>query len=117
MALTERLLVYIDAKSGGFVGEAQKAAKATSKLGVDANVASSRLDRLAGSVGMSGTALKAGLVAGAAAAGGALLKFAADGLRSFVNLANEVKNFSRASGASMEVSSRFVAALDDLGVE
>lgn len=60
-------------------------------------------------------------VASAATAGvGALVAgvgaLAAQGVTNFVNLASEVRNFQRASGASAEESSRFVAVLDDMGI-
>lgn len=117
MALTERLAIFLDVKSGGAVSEFRKVSKEAGNLGGEVGKATGRLDRMAGAIGVSSGALKTGLVVAAGAAAGALAAFAASGLRNFVDLAHEVKNFSRASGASMEESSRFVAALDDLGVE
>ncbi|MDQ4091516.1 MAG: hypothetical protein M3163_14620 [Actinomycetota bacterium] len=41
---------------------------------------------------------------------------ALDATNEVVALAGEIRNFQRASGASAEDSSRFVAVLDDLGI-
>ena len=75
------------------------------------NLAARALSQL----GTAGVKITPGLLAGTAAVGG--FAFAAQrGVRSFVNLADEVRRFSDLSGASTDTSSRFVAVLDDYGV-
>ncbi len=88
----------------------------TGRLGPASGVADDALKKMSGSAISSGNALGLGLAGGAAVAGGALAAFAADGVSKLVDLAGEVRNFQRTSGASAEDSSRFVAVLDDLGV-
>lgn len=84
----------------------------TSKLGPASGAAESALGKLSSTGSLMGPAI----AGGAALAGVAVAKFALDGAQQFVALASEVRNFQRASGASAEESSRFVAALDDLGI-
>lgn len=91
-------------------------ATVTRWLGPAAGVADEALKRVGGSAISSGNALSLGVGAGAAVAGGALVAFAADGVSALVDLADQVRDFQRASGASAEDSSRFVAVLDDLGI-
>lgn len=84
----------------------------TSQLGPASGAAESALAKL----GATGSLMGPAIAGGAALAGVAVAKFAFDGAQAFVGLAGEIRNFQRASGASAEESSRFVAALDDLGV-
>ena len=84
----------------------------SSKLGPASVGAESALSKLSSVGSMMGPAI----AGGAAAAGVAVGKFALDAAQEFVALAGEIRNFQRASGASAEDSSRFVAVLDDLGV-
>lgn len=64
--------------------------------------------------GMSGATLgAAALAAGVAVAA----KTVQQGISDYVTLAGSVREFQRASGASAEDSSRFVAVLDDLGID
>lgn len=88
----------------------------TGRLGPASNVAEDALKGIGTRAIASGDALSLGLAGGAAVAGGALAAFAADGVSKFVDLAEEVRNFQRASGASAEESSRFIAVLDDLKI-
>ncbi len=89
----------------------------TSRLGPAAGVADGALQRMGTTALASGALIKAGIVGGAVVGGVALAKFAASGVRAFVDLASQIRSFQRASGASAEDSSRFVAVLDDLGIE
>ena len=88
----------------------------TSNLGPASGQAKAALDGIGASALASGGMLKTAVAGGAVVAGAALAAFAIDGARQFVDLAGEIRNFQRASGASAEESSRFVAVLDDLGV-
>jgi hypothetical protein len=88
----------------------------TGGLGPASGEAKAALDKVGGSALESGGLLKTALAGGALVAGAALAKFAFDGAMQFVSLAAEIRTFQRASGASAEESSRFVAVLDDLGI-
>lgn len=88
----------------------------TAGLGTAGVQAKATLDRIGTSALSSGSALKTGLGAGAVAGGLLLTKFATDGVQAFADLAEEVRDFRRASGASAEDASRFVAVFDDLQI-
>lgn len=88
----------------------------TGSFGAAGLAAKTKLDSIGNSALASGSALQFGLGAGALAGGLILTKFATDGVASFMTLAEEVRDFSRSSGASAEDSSRFVAVLDDLQI-
>lgn len=88
----------------------------TSRLGPAGGAAQAALDKVGLGASGAGNALALGLAGGAAIGGAALAKFAFDGAQKFVALAGEVRGFQRASGASAEESSRFVAVLDDMGI-
>ena len=64
----------------------------------------------------SSAALAAGVVAGVVVAGGAIAKFAMDGVKDYVSLADQVRSFSEVSGASAEESSKLIGISNDLGV-
>jgi hypothetical protein len=122
MAL-ERLELLINASSGAAVkdikavGDASEGASLKQQLlSKESNIARTALD----SVGLSGVSMGAGLSA-AAVGGGALVgvglaKFAIDAASTTADLAGEIRDFQRVAGTGAEESSRFVAALDDLGV-
>jgi hypothetical protein len=84
----------------------------TSRLGPASGAAESALAKLSSTGSLMGPAI----AGGAAVAGVAIAAFAVQGAQAFVGLAGEIRNFQRASGASAEDSSRFVAVLDDLGI-
>lgn len=119
-ASLDRVQASTTKAGAGFTGF-QKTAKSsiddvakslTSGLGPASGAANDAITKL----GSSGALMGAGVAAGAALASVAVAKFALDGAQAFVGLAGEIRNFQRASGASAEDSSRFVAVLDDLGV-
>lgn len=83
--------------------------KATTGAGVAAN-------QLSGGLIPATKGLQAAAVAGGALVGVGLAKFAADAVGEFVSLASQVREFQRASGASAEDASRFVAVLDDMQI-
>lgn len=91
-------------------------ASLTSRLGPASGAAQKALD------GIGGSALKSGNLIGSAIGGGALAAAAgigalvASGVGKFTELAGKVRDFQRVSGASADTSSRFVAVLDDMGV-
>lgn len=113
MALTERLNILIDASGSKAVAEFNKVGRsATTEMGK----AEKSSGLLANGLQNIGAQAKAGLVAGLAVGGAAIAKFALDGITKFAAYAGEVRNFQRTSGATAEVSSRFVAVLDDLAI-
>jgi hypothetical protein len=121
LALTERLAVIIDARTDGAVRGFNRlgdAATQTSRRIDDrlANGLNRSLERVGVQTRLTGAAIQAaGVAAGGAIAAG-LAVFATAGVQNFVNLADKVRDFQRASGASAEESSAFVAVLDDLGI-
>lgn len=90
--------------------------KLTNKLGPASNQAKDALDKVGGSAISSGGLLTTAVAGGALVAGAALAKFALDGVGALVDLAGEVRTFSRATGLSAEESSRWVSILDDMGI-
>lgn len=90
--------------------------KLTSGLGPASGQAKDALDKIGGSAISSGGMLGTALAGGALVAGAALVKFGLDGVGALVDLAGEVRNFSRASGLGAEDASRMVSILDDLGI-
>lgn len=117
MALTERLLVLIDAKTGGAAGEFTKLQRKAQDLDATSTRTGRAVNRLGLEGKVSGQALKTGLAAGAIAAGTALAAFAAKGVKDFIDLAGKVRDFQRVTGTSAEEASRFVAVFDDLGID
>ena len=116
---TERLAILLEAfGTSTVVKELEKVSGATRGLGDKATSASGVLkglkgssDGLAGSLGGSGLA-----ISGAVAALTGFVGFGAKAVGTWHDMATAVVDFSRASGASMEDSSRLVAAFDDVGV-
>lgn len=90
--------------------------KLTSGLGPASGQAEAALNKMGGSALSSGNMLGTALAGGALMAGAALAKFAMDGVGKLVDLAGEVRNFSRATGLGSEDASRMVSVLDDLGI-
>lgn len=86
------------------------------KLGPAGGVAEGALSKLTASAGGASGALGLGVVGAAGAAAVAIGSFVAGGVGKFVELADEVRDFARASGASAEEASRFVAVADDMGI-
>lgn len=100
------------AKANSALGKVQGHLDGFGPLGKKAGGA---IDKIAGGLGNIPLPAAAA-AAGFAAAGAALVKFTTDGISKFTALAQEVRNFQRTSGATAEVSSKFVAVLDDLGI-
>ncbi len=88
--------------------------------GADLNREQGVLQKGLGALGLqsvnTGTLLKAGLAGGAIYAGAKVVDFARQSVDAFVGLAGDVRDFQRASGASAEDASRFVAVLDDMEI-
>lgn len=116
MALTERLSVIIDARSGGAVTEFKKVSRATAGMNAETIKSMGLFDKLGQKAGVSGQALKSAFVTGGAAAAGAVAAFVGSSITKFVDLADKVRDFQRATGTSAEEASRFVEVLDDLGI-
>lgn len=114
--LTERLAVIIDAKTSGAVSEFRKAGAAADDLDKKTSRTGKAMQSLGLSSAATGAAMKTALVAGAAAGAAALGALGKASVDAYVGLAGDIRDFQRASGASAETSSRFVAVLDDLGV-
>ena len=110
--LTERIAVIIDSKTTGSTD--------VRKLGADMDDLDGKSNRARGSIAnlgiAGGAALKAGIVGGAAAAGAALVSVGKAGVDAYVGLADQVRTFQRASGATAEEASRFIAVFDDMGI-
>lgn len=116
MALTERLSILIDAKTGGAVKEFDKVAKSTKDLEAGTTRTSKALQSMGLSGKVSGQALAAGVTAGVATAGAAIAAFAIKSVGHFNETAQSVRAFQRVTGQSAEDASHFVAAFDDMGV-
>lgn len=119
----EQLELLITGQSTSAVSALNKTGAATEGLttkqkamGAASSVASSALEGLGFSADAGGVALKSAAVAAGAVASVQLAKWAKGAADEAANLAGEVRNFQRASGASAEDASRWVAVLDDLQV-
>lgn len=117
---TERLAILIDAKTGGAVRDMQAVANAADSI--DAPVG--RADKVVQSLGLSsmltGSQLKAGVAAGAAAAGFAFAAFAKNGIeaasalreqvsasgRIFGDAAGQVRGFAQDADTGFKISER-----------
>lgn len=120
---TERLELLIDAKTGGAISGLKAVSAETKTMGVEQTKATGitgRMEAGLGKLGISseaaGMALKAGVVAGAAAAGYAMLKFAKDSVSATVEVESSVLALQRATGATAETSSKLIAITDDYGI-
>lgn len=116
MDFTDRIQVIIDAAAGGFVRGTSEAADSSTRFGQATGWADEKLQGMGVTGVRTGDLLKAGLAAGATVAGAAIVKFGKDSVDAFVDGAGAVRDFSRASGATAEESSRFVAVLDDMNL-
>lgn len=119
MALTERLAIVLETIGGSsVVRDFEKVGGAAGGLGTKIKSAGGSLKGMTGGVqGLLGAVggLPGILTAGGAAIGG-LVTFGVNAITTFNELALEVQNFQRASGATAEQSSAIVAALDDVGI-
>lgn len=123
MAITERLALLIDAKAGGAISE-------LNKLNAEINMVNRTQTQATGVTGMfqrglekvgiqsnaTGELMKAGLVAGATAAGYAMLRFGQDSVRATVNFADGIRSIQQSTGLSATAASRLNAVLDDFGI-
>lgn len=117
MALTERLAILIDARSGGAVREFQKVGRAADDLGDRSTLTGRALDRLGLSGRVSGAALKAGVATAAVAAGAAILKFGADAGRATSDLTEQVNASQTVFGRASDAVVRFsTTTRDSLGL-
>lgn len=114
---SERIELLITASSQGAVKGIKETESALGGLKGATQGANDQLSKMSGGIIPNiGSAMKTALPLAAAAGAAALAKFAVDGVNNFVNLASEVRNFGRVSGASAEESSKIVAVLDDMEV-
>ena len=81
-----------------------------------ASKSTTMLGRMSERLGVTEGTLRTGLATAAAIGFGALIAKAKESIDAYVDLAGEVRDFQRASGASADESSRFVAVLDDLQI-
>lgn len=117
MAISERLQILIEATgAGAVVRDFNQISAASTKLGGTTAATGGRFEKLASGLGVSADTLKTGLVTGATVAGAALVAFGHHAVGAYQDGAQAALKFSRASGASMEDSSRIIAAFDDMGV-
>lgn len=109
------------ARTNSTVDEAKRelaaAEVAAARFGVTTTAAGEKVQRLGVDAQETGTALKVALAATATAAGLALLKFAKDGVDSFLELTGQVRSYQRVSGALPEDASKIVAAARTLKIE
>ncbi|MEY4372656.1 MAG: hypothetical protein RL219_1425, partial [Actinomycetota bacterium] len=123
MALTERLAIIVDAKTGGAITELNKLnaeVNAVNRTQVEATGSTGMLQKGLGKLGIesnnAGALLKAGVAAGAATAGYAMLNFGKDSVKAATDWADSVRNVERATGQTAENSSRLAAIMDDFGI-
>ena len=123
MAFTERLALLIDAQAGGAISE-------LNKLNAEINRVNTTQQQTTGVTGMldrglqklgiqsnaTGELLKAGVVAGATAAGYAMLRFGKESVAATVQFTDGIRNIQRATGLTAESSSRLNSVLDDFGI-
>jgi hypothetical protein len=123
-SFTETLSLIIDAKTGGAIRDVNQLGTATKGLGDNQTATAGKTGFLQGKLndmgvtgaaagGMIATALGTAAVAGVAA----LTKFALDGVKAQVALADSVRKVSVASGLSAEQASRLVEVSGDYGIE
>lgn len=131
MALTERLMVLLDAHAGGLISEFSKAAKAADKVESSAKGAKKSVDdvgsgadktggligKLADKAGISGAAMTAALGTAGVAAAGALAGAIGGAISKFVDLASQVDDFQDVAGGSAEQASRLLNVTRSLGIE
>ena len=123
MGLTERLAIIVDAKTGGAISELNKLnaeVNAVNRTQVEATGTAGMLEKGLGKLGIesnnAGALLKAGVAAGAATAGYAMLNFGKDSVKAATDWADSVRNVERATGQTAENSSRLAAIMDDFGI-
>lgn len=123
MAIAERLALIIDAKTGGAITE-------LNKLNAEINMVNQTQVRATGMTGMferglqkvgiqsqnTAALLQAGVAAGAATAGYALMRFAKDAVSATTDFADGIRSIQQATGLSATTSSRLNAVLDDFGI-
>lgn len=97
--------------------ELAAAEAATAKLGTSTGIADTALSKLGLSGVATGSALKTGVAAGAAAAGVAIGAMALKGIRDFADLAEEIDTVQDVLGGSAEEASKLRYAATVLGVE
>lgn len=89
----------------------------TSRFGRIGAEAQKVFDRIGSRAASTGNAVGLGVGAGAAVAAAGLVDLGVKGVKAFVDLASQVRTFSRLSGESAETSSRWVGVTHALGIE
>lgn len=89
----------------------------TGRLGTFADRAKTGLSALGASGDQAASGIQQAALAGAGLVAVGLVKFAADGIGKFTQLADGVRSFQRVSGASAEESSKLVYAFGKVGVD
>jgi hypothetical protein len=120
---TERLELLISGSSTSAVTALTKTSAASEELTAKQKAmqlvsggASKALENMGVSAENTGAAMTTAGVAAGAVVSVKVAQWAKGAADEWANLAGEVRTFQRASGASAEDSSRWIAALDDLGV-
>ena len=107
---TERIALLIDAKTGGAV-------QPLGQLETQAKKTDSAFDKMAKSVGLSGSTIKAGLVAGATALiGTGLVAYLQSSVSAYTEAATAANQLSSATNATVESASRFNALAGSYGL-
>lgn len=116
---TERLAILLETVgSSAVVRDLEKVSGATRGLGDKATAAAGSLRGVKGAGQQLQGAIGGltGVLTASAAGWAAIIGFGAHAVGTFGELALNVENFQRASGASAEQASMLIAALDDVGV-
>lgn len=123
MAIVERLAILIDAQTGGAISDLNRLNAEINKVNrtqQEATGLTGAFDRGLKKIGIesnnTAALLKAGVAAGATAAGYAMLRFSKDAVRSTVEFTDAVRSISQVTGATAEQASKLNAILDDYGI-
>lgn len=93
-----------------------KAGKGIEAIGSKSKVADRLISHLGLSSGVTGDVLESGLGAGAIAAGAGLALGLGEGLKSWLDLSNQVREFKEISGATAEESSGLISVMKQLDI-
>lgn len=111
-----RLQQRVKDTEAAFAQQGRTGGTALAVIGDGASRSTTTLGRMSERLGVTESTLRTGIATAASVGFGVLVAKAGEAVNRYVDLAGEVRNFQRASGASAEESSRFVAVLDDLQI-
>src|SRR5687767_4805486 len=114
MALTERLMILIEANANKAIAEFKQTGAAAKGLSKDASMATGKVGGLGGQLGGLGKYAAGAALAGA---GAGMVAFATKGVEAFTTLAGEVRQFQQIAGGTSEDASRLLDVFGDLGID